>query len=447
MCKTLKYIKISVIILLIIILSINTVEAKTKYTVDDLRDIVGKERIDSVYSESEIEEIIMKYNNIEKHNLYAKMFQLGKQITLDEEVEKKINEKQQRIEFLSTELEKQYKEGSSIDKILKLKTQLESEVHKLKGLNDIGYYVEVEYKENKWSEEYEKVQETIERMSNDFEIGDIGTALRSPLYYGFIITSPYGFRIDPITKDKLSFHSGIDLAAPLDDYVFSVWNGIVSNVYESEGGGKTVEISHGTNLKTRYLHLNKIDVSIGQEVSQYDIIGGAGTTGLRSTGVHLHLEVELDGETINPLYVFGNMGLRAFKEYISYNPDRNRELRIVESEIKGAPSKEREESNIKPPQYYRPLGEMKEGSIITYVDVDTGEIKPFTYDIPLGLSKEDKELVEYIDKVIKEREEKEDKYLDIGIVDEEILEEENNDLIINEEAEVIEDTIEMGETE
>ena len=165
------------------------------------------------------------------------MFEIGKQISIDKDIEEKINEIQKRIDTLSIELEKEYKSGAPVEDVLKLKTELESEVYKLDNLNDRGYYVEIEYAENKWSEEYQKVQDLLEKMSEDFVIGDIGSVLRSPLYCGFIITSPYGFRLDPITKDKLSFIMSW-VAAPFNDYVFALWNGVVSNVYETEGGVK-----------------------------------------------------------------------------------------------------------------------------------------------------------------------------------------------------------------
>ena len=373
------------------------------YTVDDLRDLIGKERVDTIYTEDEIFDIINKYNEIERENLYAKMFEMGKDIDISSKKEEELKEVEKKIEVLSSELERMYKEGYKVKEVLSIKTELDGYIHKMDSLQIQGYYISLDYKVNKWSEEYEKVQETIKEMDKDYEIGALGDDMRSPVYTGFLITSPYGFRVDPILKTELSFHSGLDLAGSKGDYVLSMWHGIVSNVYESEQGGKTVEISHGPDLITRYLHLENIDVTMGQKVQQYDIIGGVGSTGTRSTGNHLHLEVLLDGEYVNPLLVFGNMGLRAFKEYLSYNPSRNRELTDIEKVIKGSPTKEGEDKEVVMSKYYRPSVYV-EGSIPTIV-VGGGEITPFKYGLPLALSEAEQELIDYIDEVLRKREE------------------------------------------
>ncbi len=75
--------------------------------------------------------------------------------------------------------------------------------------------------------------------------------------------------------------------------------GIVSFVGVRSGYGKTVEIDHGRGFKTRYAHLNATAVTLGQRVALGQRIGAMGTTG-RSTGVHLHYEVWVDGRPQNP---------------------------------------------------------------------------------------------------------------------------------------------------
>ena len=100
-------------------------------------------------------------------------------------------------------------------------------------------------------------------------------------------------------------------------------------------------------MKTIYTHLNSIDVSIGQEVLQYEVIGKSGNTGI-SERPHLHFGVFLDGEYINPIYLFGTNGLMAFKTFVSENPALDFDKREVEENLKDLPSKvvEKEEEEI-----------------------------------------------------------------------------------------------------
>lgn len=111
-------------------------------------------------------------------------------------------------------------------------------------------------------------------------------------------TSGFGLRFDPF-NGRPALHQGQDFAAPLNTAIRSTAPGTVSFAGVRSGYGKTVEIDHGQGFKTRYAHLNAISVRTGQRVALGHRIGGMGTTG-RSTGVHLHYEVWLDGRPHNP---------------------------------------------------------------------------------------------------------------------------------------------------
>lgn len=115
------------------------------------------------------------------------------------------------------------------------------------------------------------------------------------------ISSHYGERKDPFTG-RASFHTGTDVAAPLNTPIFAAADGKVIFSGRDGGYGKTVVIKHGSTYETLYAHLNRIDVEVGDTVNKGDIIGGMGTTG-RSTGVHLHYEVKRNGERFDP-YIY-----------------------------------------------------------------------------------------------------------------------------------------------
>ena len=115
--------------------------------------------------------------------------------------------------------------------------------------------------------------------------------------YG-MISSPYGWRIHPITK-RLSFHTGIDIAAPEGTPVFAAESGIVTFAGKKSGYGLLIIIKSG-KYQTLYGHLSRICVYNGQFVKKGQLIGRVGNTGL-STGPHLHFEVRVEGKHTNPV--------------------------------------------------------------------------------------------------------------------------------------------------
>lgn len=111
-------------------------------------------------------------------------------------------------------------------------------------------------------------------------------------------TSGFGVRFDPF-NGRPAIHQGQDFAAPLNTPIYATAPGVVSFAGVRSGYGNTVELDHGRGFKTRYAHLNVLGVKPGQSVALGQRIGAMGTTG-RSTGVHLHYEVWLNGRPQNP---------------------------------------------------------------------------------------------------------------------------------------------------
>ena len=111
-------------------------------------------------------------------------------------------------------------------------------------------------------------------------------------------TSGFGVRFDPFNR-RPALHQGQDFAGALNTPVRATAPGIVSFVGVRSGYGNTVEIDHGRGFKTRYAHLNSMAVRAGQRIALGQRLGAMGTTG-RSTGVHLHYEVWMNGRPQNP---------------------------------------------------------------------------------------------------------------------------------------------------
>jgi murein DD-endopeptidase MepM/ murein hydrolase activator NlpD len=114
-----------------------------------------------------------------------------------------------------------------------------------------------------------------------------------------ILTSGFGSRRDPITGRRTQ-HPAIDIAAPPGREVVASADGIVTRAGRIGGLGNAVYLSHGFGLTTRYGHMSKLEVRPGDRVERGQVIGHVGSTG-RSTGFHLHYEVHVDGEAMNPV--------------------------------------------------------------------------------------------------------------------------------------------------
>lgn len=115
---------------------------------------------------------------------------------------------------------------------------------------------------------------------------------------GGYISSKYGERTDPFTGAK-SFHEGVDLAGRVGTRVNAAASGIVIFAGEKQGYGKVIKIHHGNGIVTLYAHNNKLMAEVGDYVTKGQQIAAVGSTG-RSTGPHLHFEVQLDGKTVDP---------------------------------------------------------------------------------------------------------------------------------------------------
>lgn len=116
-----------------------------------------------------------------------------------------------------------------------------------------------------------------------------------------VISSGFGWRIHPVTGER-KLHKGVDFAAPTGTPIFAAADGIVTAAgWTDDGYGNIVELRHDDGSVTLYAHANSVYVSRGQTVQKGTAIAEVGTTG-RSTGPHLHFEVQPDGKTaVDPM--------------------------------------------------------------------------------------------------------------------------------------------------
>lgn len=115
---------------------------------------------------------------------------------------------------------------------------------------------------------------------------------------GVRLTSDYGMRTHPVLGKRRA-HKGVDLAGPTGTPVYATADGYVSRASRFGSYGHYIQIEHGGELQTRYAHLSGYAVKAGERVTKGDLIGYVGSTG-RSTGPHLHYEVRVAGEAVDP---------------------------------------------------------------------------------------------------------------------------------------------------
>ena len=112
------------------------------------------------------------------------------------------------------------------------------------------------------------------------------------------ITAGFGQRMDPFSGEG-AFHPGVDISAHFGTRVQAAADGIVLEAGPESGYGNEILIDHGYGLTTKYGHLSKIFVVVGQELKRGQVIGSVGMTG-KTTGPHLHYEVHIHDTPVNP---------------------------------------------------------------------------------------------------------------------------------------------------
>jgi murein DD-endopeptidase MepM/ murein hydrolase activator NlpD len=130
--------------------------------------------------------------------------------------------------------------------------------------------------------------------------------LKSPLKFEPRITSRFSSSRKHPVLGYTRAHNGVDYSAPTGAPVATVAPGTVTLAGWTTGGGRTVRVRHNNGYESEYLHLSAIDVRRGQHVSQGDVVGKVGATGL-ATGPHLHYGLKRNGVFVNPVVEHRNM--------------------------------------------------------------------------------------------------------------------------------------------
>ena len=155
------------------------------------------------------------------------------------------------------------------------------------------------------------VKNTVKPKGTFGDIAVMAVSLRNPPEENLIneniyfpldgeVTSVFAVRNDPFGSGETESHEGLDIAVIDSSDIVAVMDGIVRTVGNSNGYGNYIVIRHSDEMETLYAHCDKIYSKTGDKIYAGDIIAKAGSTG-RSTAPHLHFEVRINGEKVDPL--------------------------------------------------------------------------------------------------------------------------------------------------
>lgn len=312
-------------------------------TVDDVREMLGRYRVGDPALTEEYEKVARIYILNELNNFGA-LLQPGEDPSKAEALAEREATNLVLLaqsDNLSTDLISSYTSNKPISEVMKLRTQLEGVLSQVKEIKNRGVTLNIEYIPNKWEQAYIQLRASINGTADNYDIGKVGSGLDSPIRGYFKVLEPYGSVKRENNPEQVDLNTGVLWVAPTDSEVQAQWNGTVTAIYNSSLHGPSIEIAHGSGMVTTYGGFKTIAVKEGQQVSQYELLGTA------STDIWFTLSV--DGLPANPLLLYGNRGLAAYKTWSNENPSRVVSSTELDNILTSAPTNEPEHG------YYIPI--------------------------------------------------------------------------------------------
>lgn len=261
-------------------------------------------RIDSIREVAESDQRMLEELEKIADTIKEDRIEMEAELTAQEEAKTLLAEKE---DTLLTQRE----EADKLLKQLKIETDNLTELYKANEEAEAAARAEAMKKQREYEAQLSKEQAAALASQNKNNVAGSGSSgnvtpgtsgFSRPLDY-LTVTCAYGWRIHPIYGDR-RFHTGVDFGMAQGSPIYAIAAGTVTSAYYNTANGYMVTIAHGNGYGSLYGHMTHYTVSAGDSVSQGEIIGYVGSTGW-STGPHLHFEIHVNGNTVNPMDYVG----------------------------------------------------------------------------------------------------------------------------------------------
>lgn len=277
---------------------------KRLHELEDRRQVLQK-RVRVMYEEGQLSYLEVLFQSTDLGDFISRLEYFSKLVENDQQILTEIQAEKEAVEQKTEELQ------ARRDQTAQLQVQAAQAKADLDGKNQQYQAALNQNKkaQDQLSEQNERlaadsaaVAQKIRQLTAKSSGKVLGTISTYPLPGHYEVSSPYGWRIHPVTGKK-SLHTGTDLPAPGGTAILAAGTGKVILAGWNGAYGNAVVIDHGGGYTSLYGHESRLGVSVGDEVKAGEVIGYVGTTGW-STGNHLHFEVRVNGNPTDPMQFF-----------------------------------------------------------------------------------------------------------------------------------------------
>lgn len=277
---------------------------KRNQALEERRGVLQK-RVRVIYEEGQLSYLEILFQSTDLSDFITRLEYFTRLVENDQKILADIQTEKENIEQKTKELQSQRDQAAELQvQAAKVKSDLDSKNQQYQtALNDNKKAQDALSEQNKQlAKDSAAIAEKIRQLTSSSSGKVLGTINTYPLPGYYEVSSPYGWRIHPVTGEK-SLHTGTDIPAPGGTAIHAAGTGKVIMAGWYGAYGNAVIIDHGGGYTSLYGHQSRIGVSVGDQVKAGDVIGYVGTTGW-STGNHLHFEVRVNGNPTDPLQFF-----------------------------------------------------------------------------------------------------------------------------------------------